>query len=288
MTTTTEPLKIGGFEAKPIKSSAPMGVFLTIYGPQGIGKTALAGSAVYSVEWCGRMLYVDVEGGSRSIAHLDGIDVVQISKWDHLEAIMRDVIERANPNKPGDFPYGTIVFDNISELRKALEIKMTGDDPESTLSIRQWGELSRTMLGFVRKCRDISRFFGINIILIAWDTPERTRAKESPGSKEYVMVDNPNVRQLDFNRALAKEFPGIVDVIAYLYLVEGDEAYTRCLSFSPGKETQSKFRRAPTESAMSIPYKIYSADPNHHIMADLFDTLRGGKPFPAKQYAKPA
>lgn len=107
-----------------------MGAFLTIYGAPGHGKTATASNIVHS-ELARPVLYVDAEGGVRTIRHLDNVDSVQVSSWTDVENIMESV--KAAGNK---FPYRSIIFDNLSEMRKMLQSELTDDDQMSTCKCR--------------------------------------------------------------------------------------------------------------------------------------------------------
>lgn len=247
-----------GLNVRQATEETPAGISIAIYGAPGVGKTTLAAQASLS-EYGGRTLFLDAEGGTRSISHLSNVDVIDIVDWNTFGKV---TTELANPNAPCE--WGTIVLDNMSEFQ-AVNLRHIVDKrmPE----IRDWGQTTSDMLYVTRLYRDLARKRGFNVFYIVWEAPE----KDETGIIK---------RDVGFTPSLARQFPGILDIVGYLTV---DNNGIRVLSFAPSVRTAAKFRRSRKEQAMKIPLTLYYGV-DDTPMVDLLNTLKGDLPWPDGKY----
>jgi hypothetical protein len=255
--------KFGGVQIQKPSEIKETGECLALYGVAGSGKTTLAATATRSALGS-PLLYVDVEGGVRAIRHLDDVDVLEVGSWSELESIRREI-------KLQRHDYKCIVFDNMSEMQAMNMKHIVGNE---TPQIQHWGKSTADLLAFTREMRDLTSRSDLNVILIAWDYPEK---EESTGIVK---------RQIGFTPSLAEKFPGIINTVGHITIKNNPPFYTRMLGFAPGPRTDAKLRRSQIDSAMSIPLEIpFGLD--QPLMADLLEALRGVKPFPVDKYVLP-
>lgn len=265
---------------------AVWGVVFALYGPPGSGKSTLAAQAAHSAH-AGRVGVVDVEGGARAYGDHDDIDVFSLSDSDAthdsgmgfkaVEDILDDLISgRLAPEGGGK--YGTIIYDNCSEanvycmydtLRTVPRKIERNDRPDQ----HDWNTTTSRMLLHFRRWRDFAQSTGTNVIFVAWDRFQEDK------------VTGIGKKDMSFNPALASQFPGLLDMVGYLTI---DGKGKRRLSFEASASTAAKFRRNPSEIAMSIPseFQYEFSDPNMP-MRDLIDCLKGGIAFPKGRYKIP-
>jgi hypothetical protein len=263
------PERFGGIPIRRVSEVATdWGMCMAIYGPPGVGKTTFAAGAAQSALGS-PVLFLDAEGGIRSISHDQTIEVIEVHDWATLIKFNQELMK----TPPDQIPWKTIVLDNMSEFQAvSLRRIVAGNE---MAQIQDWGRCTQDMLLLTRFYRDLARVKGVSVILIAWETPDKD---ESTGIVK---------RDVGFTPSLARQFPGIVDIVGYLEVMNDPPKYTRCLSFAPSPRTAAKFRRSRNENAMEIPYMIwYGADDNP--MADLLATLKGGAKWPKQKYLKPA
>lgn len=265
---------------------AVWGVCFAIYGPPGSGKSTLAGQAVDSVH-AGKVGVVDIEGGARALGDREDIDIFSIfdSDANHdngmgfsaVEQVLDDLISGYLKPSTGEPKYGTIILDNVSELNAyctydTLRTVPRKIDQQDRPDQKDWNTTTSRMLQLVRRWRDFAQASGTNVMFIAWDKAQEDR------------VTGVNKKDIAFNPALANQFPGLIDIVAYLTI---NSKGKRTLSFEASASTAAKFRRSPTETAMTIPGEfVYEFASANRPMKDLIDCLKGGIPFPAANYAK--
>ena len=262
----------GGLNIVPVKQITDQwGHCILIYGPGGVGKTPQAASVANSPACKKGLLFLDVEGGVRSISHMDNVDVHQIFKWKDWTTFRRTLTQN-----PKEFPYDVVVVDNLSELADVSMKDITEDQP----SIREWGENTDKILDMVRFCRDASRKWGIIFILIAWDTDLEEGSETAKRTKKSIA----------FTPKLREKLPGIVDIIGYMNVdlrgtpnAAGDRP--RLISFAPARDTVAKFRRSKDENASKVPLEVYDTDIT--ALCDVVTTLTNGSPFPLAKHTPP-
>lgn len=265
---TKEASEVRRIAGLPIRKSQEImennGVFITIYGSAGSGKTTLAASVAKVVD-CTPMLYLDVEGGMAVVDSKDIdnglIDPIGITSWAQIEAVRKALTV-------GDSPYKTIVIDNMSEVLTLCIRFVTGDLESPTQP--EWGKITQNMLNMTRAWRDISKTTGLNVIFIAWDNPSQDESN--------VVKNN-----IYFTPALREQYPGIVDIVGHI----GSQNGVRVLDFQWNpRKTQAKFRRSLNSNASKIPEKIpYSL--SNMPLGDIISVLRGKSEWPSDKYQRP-
>lgn len=134
------------------------GLNLFLYGPPGAGKTTLAATAQDSPY--GRdVLFIDVEGGVRSIADRPDITVVRPDKFEDIREIYAAL-------QNGSLPYQTVVVDSISEaqalgLKAIMRSSRTPDLP----GLQDYGKSNEQIVGLIRALRGLAQTRGMNVIL---------------------------------------------------------------------------------------------------------------------------
>lgn len=254
--------KWGGLSVQVPSQIIQAGWAIGIHGEAGVGKTSLAATAAQSA-YGGRVVFIDAEGGVRSLGNMPNVDVIEVSTAQDIERVTNDFLTKA------EIPWGTIVLDNLTEYQ---DIDMRAILKAKNKTLAEWPEFrenTQNMLALARKYRNLANKRGIMVIMIAADKPE--------------MDDNGYVRRRDigFTPALAQRFPFILDVIGYLEALD-DARETRVLHLGKSKAYLAKFRRDRVGPAATIPTAIY--DPS---MVTILDTLIGGKPWPKDQHSAP-
>lgn len=258
---TQVPSTFGGVQILPIADAATsMGMFMGIYGSGGVGKTTIVGEVARKY---GPLLYVDAEGGGKSIKHIPNVHIAQITKWSEAANLCRDL------QKPGH-PFKAIVYDNMSELQSLCINSIAGNNP---VQIQHWGECTARMLKLTRDLREISRTQGVHVFMMAWDSIEQA---------ESGVVTK---RGVGFTPSLARQFPGIVTYIGYLTPLDGYPSI-RKLSFMVSTKTDAKFRVSPAENAATIPLELYIRK-GSNVLADIIATESENEKFPFQKYGEP-
>ena len=240
------------------------GLRTAIYGSPGTGKTYLAATAEDS-EFGKSVLFIDVEGGVRSITHRTSIDTVQARTWPEITEVLRAIKMGSSDLKK----YKTFVWDNLTEYQKLDIARIAGD---SQPQIQHWGECTTDMLNLVRDMSDVSRTRSLNQIFIAWD--------------EDVQTDVSGIKiikhRANFTPKLQNSFPGMLDMVGYLTV---SSRLTRTLTFEVSNTTDAKNRRPRTGPTIALPETIrYKIDDSP--MADILNTMIGGMPWPEKYNEK--
>lgn len=257
----SEKLGFAGLRVQKAKEITDFGLCIALYGPPGTGKTVTA-AKLSLVEETSPVLIVDAEGGMKSIQHLD-VDVVSVKSWDEIYKLSQALIRER--------PWKTVIWDNLSEFANLALLKYAGSDPPQ---IQHHGRATLDMLAFTRLARDLARNNNMNSILIAWDAPEKD---------EFTGVLK---RDVGFTPSLARQFPGMVDIVGHLS-TENDAAATRHLSFKTSPRSAAKFRRSRIKSALDIPLDMWFGE-DDNLLADIILALKGVKEFPKTKYGKPA
>lgn len=178
-----------------------------IYGPPGVGKTVLAGSAD-AIPEMRPVLLIDVEGGTLSLRNTyPDVDVVRVQTWDDMQAVY-DALYK------GDADYKTVVLDSLTEIQKfSMYNIMTGllrkepDRDPDVPGMREWGKNIEQMRRLVRAFRDLP-MHTIFTALVAYEKDQ----------KSGVVQARPSM-----SGKLSGEVAGFTDLVLYMYtkLVDG-------------------------------------------------------------------
>lgn len=260
--------KYGGIVAEPV-SSPDRGLALGIYGPGGIGKTTLAATITDSVLGSPGLL-LDARGNPHVISsYASKIDILPISKFSDLERIRQDIL------KDKDFPYKSLILDNVSEMWSINLRDRYG--AAAQIAWQMHSGSTSDVLQLVRNYIDLTTGpFKLNVIFIFQKTPE---ARNIRGQ------DVPSRSEVAFNKALQSHVPTLVNFLGRLYQTEDDPPYTRLLDFRPVEAVhQAKLQvDRKDELAKTVPMEMYNPS-----LAPLLDTIRGRKPFPVDRHTAPA
>lgn len=259
-----EQRQFGNFVVTKASDAARLGYCILLYSRGGGGKTTLAGSADDSPD-DSPVLFLDAEGGTKAISHRGNVDVITVKDWTDIKRVTADIV--AAP----ELEWKTIVLDNLSEYVQLATTKIVGNATDQ-VSQPKYGDMAREVLALVRTYRDLARHRGVNVVIIAWDSPE----KDETGKLMTTINATPK---------LQKDLPGIVDIIGYISPVDG-RPDLRLLSFEPSSKTISKFRRNTSDAARTIPFTIYYSLDNLPL-PDIFAALKRGVNWPESRYPRP-
>lgn len=184
--------------------AAPETFNLLAYGPPGSGKT----TAAASLHPLGPILWVNAEGPNalayaRKVAGNHNILEVRIEQRDGFDTVtaLREVIRYVRSGQ--DPKPANVVVDTLGKLREALIRQLVV--PGARNSLQQFGEVAKTIGGFVQALRDEP----VNLILLAHEHVE-----DADGERI--------VRPL-IGGALTDTIPGEVDVMTYTQRVANDD-----------------------------------------------------------------
>lgn len=198
------------------------GMNMILFGVAGVGKTTLAASAQDS-PYGKDVLFIDVEGGTRSIADRSDITVAQPSSIGDVKEIYDWLVS----DKTHTFQ--TIVIDTLSELQRLglAEIMRTAKDPEWP-GIQDWGRSTEQVTRLVRAFRLLSQEKGWNVIFT-------THANEQKDEVTGAVLIRPNLTPSATVQAC-----GVVDVVGYLTM---NSEGVRTLLLKPTRTVTAKYRQ---------------------------------------------
>lgn len=199
---------------KLINTSDPQfkpSVVMMVYGEGGVGKTTFASTA-------NNPLIIDCENGTKYFG-LRGIktDAAVVETWNEIED--KNFVALIKSAK-----YDTIVVDPIGELMSKLKtsIVATGGSKyvqkDGSLTMAGWGFMKDRMRSFVKFLRDT----GKNVILVA-----HLEEKED----ENRIVKRPKIET-----KIVDDLVAIVDIVAYMTVVNTGTDEKRILMVDPGSD----------------------------------------------------
>jgi hypothetical protein len=221
---------LGGLQIMHVDEQMP-NINMLVYGPPGVGKTVLAGSAS-DVEEMSPVLLIDVEGGSFSLrAQYPQVEVVRIQSWSDMIKLYNDLYD-------GVHPYKTLILDSLTEIQKFSMLQIMKEliareadrDPDVP-GMREWGKNIEQIRRLVRAFRDLP----YNVIMTAL-------VVEDKDARSGVLHKKPSL-----SGKLSAEVAGFLDIVTYYYTkmvaVEGgDPEKHRLLLTQQTEDTIAKDR----------------------------------------------
>lgn len=235
---TTETLTATTLGGLPIMSvvDRPKYINLMVYGESGVGKTVLAGSAS-EVKELGNVLFVDIEGGTLSLAkRYPNVQVLRAQSFDQLQKVYAEL-------QTGKTGFDTVVIDSLTEAQKfgmyAIMRKTLQDDPDrdpDLPGIGEWGKNTEQIRRFVRAFRDLP----MNTIFLALPQTEQ--------DKKGRKLTRPSL-----SGKLASDVAAFLDVVLYMYKRESEDGVKRYLLSQSTEEYVAKDRTDRLPSVIEEP-----------------------------------
>ena len=182
----------------------PTTVKMMIYGQAGMGKSTVALSAP-------RPLLLDFDNGVKRInmAHLEGIDIVQIPSWQDVQEVLREDLSA----------YQTIAVDTIGKMMDFISNYKCGD---RLPSIRDWGGINAEFSWLTRTLSGLNK----HIIFVA----HRDTRKEGD---DTVFI--PALREKSYNSIVTE-----LDLLGYLEMKNERGRQRRTITFDPTSRNDGK------------------------------------------------
>lgn len=191
-----------------IKKAAELTIPATLtamfYGQAGMGKTTLALSAP-------KPLLLDFDNGVKRVnmQHLDGVDIVQITRWQDVQDVLQEDLS----------DYETIVVDTVGKM---MDFIITYKCGTRQPSIRDWSGINQEFSTF---CRNVSSLRK-NVIFVA----HRDTRKEGDDIM-YI----PSLREKNYNSIVTE-----LDLLGYMETRNVQGRVTRTITFDPTNRNDGK------------------------------------------------
>lgn len=184
----------------------PTAIKMMIYAQAGTGKTTLSLSAP-------KPLLLDFDGGVNRInlSHLEGVDIVQVTKWEEIKQLLASPQDLA--------PYQTIVPDTVGKL---LDCIITYKCGLRQPMVQDWSGINAEFLWFTKQLASLNK----HIIFIA----HRDTRKE--GDRTVFI---PLLREKTYNTIITD-----LDLLGYLEMVSDKGVQKRILTFDPTNRSEGK------------------------------------------------
>lgn len=182
----------------------PTTVKMMIYGQSGMGKTTLALSAP-------RPLLLDFDGGVKRVnmAHLDDVDIVQVSQWQDVQQVVQEDLSA----------YQTIVVDTIGKM---MDFIITYKCGTRQPQIHDWGGINAEFAWMARTLSQLDK----NVVFVA----HRDTRKEGD---DTVFV--PSLREKSYNSIVTE-----LDLLGYMEMRSENGVQRRTLTFDPTSRNDGK------------------------------------------------
>ena len=182
----------------------PSTVKMMIYGQAGMGKTTVALSAP-------KPLLLDFDNGVKRVnmAHLDGVDIVQVGSWQDVQQVLQE-------NLSG---YQTIVVDTIGKMMDfIISYKCGTRQPQ----IKDWGGINAEFAWMTRTLSSLNK----NVVFVA----HRDTRKEGD---DTVFI--PALREKSYNSIVTE-----LDLLGYLVMRNENGVQRRTITFDPTSRNDGK------------------------------------------------
>ena len=194
----------------------PTTIKMMLYGQAGMGKTTVALSAP-------KPLLLDFDNGVKRVnmAHLDGIDTVQITSWNDVQQVLQEDLSG----------YQTIVIDTIGKM---MDFIITYKCGTRQPSIRDWGGINAEFSWMTRTLSSLNK----NVIFVA----HRDTRKEGD---DTVFI--PALREKSYNSIVTE-----LDLLGYLEMKSENGRQRRTITFDPTSRNDGK-NTCNLPSVMEVP-----------------------------------
>lgn len=182
----------------------PSTVKMMIYGQAGMGKTTVALSAP-------KPLLLDFDNGVKRVnmAHLDGIDIVQVSSWQDVRQVLEEDLST----------YQTIVVDTIGKMMDFIITYKCGiRQPQ----IKDWGGINAEFSWMTRTLSSLNK----NVVFVA----HRDTRKDGD---DTVFI--PALREKSYNSIVTE-----LDLLGYLEMRNENGVQKRTVTFDPTSRNDGK------------------------------------------------
>lgn len=194
----------------------PSTVKMMIYGQAGMGKTTVALSAP-------KPLLLDFDNGVKRVnmAHLDGIDIVQVSSWQDVQQVLQEDLST----------YQTIVVDTIGKM---MDFIITYKCGTRQPQIRDWGGINAEFSWMTRTLSSLNK----NVVFVA----HRDTRKDGD---DTVFI--PALREKSYNSIVTE-----LDLLGYLEMRNENGVQKRTVTFDPTSRNDGK-NTCNLPGVMSVP-----------------------------------
>lgn len=165
---------------------APQPAKLLIYGPSGVGKTALAGTAEDDPR-TSPVLFLDLENGARTIAWRNKAIKVMTPEDFHgdLETVLEAVRSGKALHRPTGQPFKSVVIDTITEGSTMVQDAILHGPRSRTaspdvLEYGEWNNYTHRLAALIRGFRDA----GLHAIVLAQEAAEDNLIRPSVEGKK--------------------------------------------------------------------------------------------------------
>lgn len=182
----------------------PTTVKMMIYGQAGMGKTTVALSAP-------KPLLLDFDNGVKRVnmAHLDGVDIVQVTSWQDVQQVLQEDLSS----------YQTIVVDTIGKMMDyIISYKCGTRQPQ----IKDWGGINAEFSWLTRTLSSLNK----NVVFVA----HRDTRKEGD---DTVFI--PALREKSYNSIVTE-----LDLLGYLEMRNENGIQKRTITFDPTSRNDGK------------------------------------------------
>lgn len=212
----------------------PSIVKIMIYGQAGMGKSTLALSAP-------KPLLLDFDNGVKRVnmAHLDGVDIVQITSWQDVQQVLQENLS----------DYQTIVVDTIGKM---MDFIITYKCGTRQPQIKDWGGINAEFSWLTRTLSSLNK----NVVFVA----HRDTRKEGD---DTVFI--PALREKSYNSIVTE-----LDLLGYLEMRNENGMQKRTITFDPTSRNDGK-NTCNLPGIMFVP-NILDKDSNPTVKNDFITT----------------
>lgn len=193
-----------GLIKKSCELSISSPIKMMLYGQPGFGKTTVALSAP-------KPLLLDFDGGVKRLAmsHLDGVDIVQVEKWQDVQQVLNDNLAA----------YESIVVDTVGKMMDfIISYKCGARQP----NIRDWGGINQEFQWFCRALSGLRK----NVVFVA----HRDSRKEGD-----TTVFVPALREKNYNAIVTE-----LDLLGYMEMRLEHGRSVCTITFDPTERNDGK------------------------------------------------